>query len=127
MRTTDIYKSLVGAGVVYVAVAACSGAEHAGGGGACGHGAGGNDSGIIDPVPKACADPVSGSRLKAKYRVAEDGSKEHLPGAWYDSMRGEDCVFLHASDGKERCLPVFRGQVSYYTDPACSVPVAERL
>src|SRR5512132_1866929 len=30
--------------------------------------------------------PISGSRLKARYRKADDGSREYIPGAWFDSQ-----------------------------------------
>jgi hypothetical protein len=101
--------------------------------GAGGMGVGG-DSGIFDaltdPVPDANAggeNPTSGTRLKGKYTMGSDGSKEYQlatlfndvhmqqgnpptgPGAvhavWYDSMLMADCSFLPASDGTLRCLP----------------------
>lgn len=127
-----------------MAMAACTGAEHAtsSGGGEAGHiagagglgatgqggaghgGAGGKDAGIwdvlTDPVPEASADPVSGSRLKATYRIADDGAKAYLPYIWYDSARGEDCAFALAADGKERCLPNHYVFATYYQDPACT-------
>ena len=43
----------------------------------------GRDSGLADalmnPVPTASADPTSGSRLKAQYMIADDGSKAYVP------------------------------------------------
>jgi hypothetical protein len=161
MRTLGVFASGC---VVYAAMAACSGgavkvssngsatgsgghggvAMGSGGKGTGGqHGAGG-DSGMFDaftdPVPSA--DAMPGSRLKGKYLLGDDGSKEYLyvpglfawqgaypvaipgaplmPGAqtssvhqlWYDSLRQEDCVFERAGDGKLRCLPV--GALDWY-------------
>lgn len=118
------------------------GAQGAGGavaqGGAGGVGKGGAggifDAGAIfdaltDPVSPANADPVSGARLKAKFRTGDDGSKEYLGNAWYDSGRNEDCSFALAADGKERCLPgapvtAFGGvATAVFKDAACSVPI----
>src|SRR5690349_16994423 len=117
MKVRDVGVCLVGGAMVYVAMAACSAGGsttggHSGGvtrlgggqgGGASGAGpsAGqGGDSGVFDaltnPVPPASADPTSGSRLKPKYRVAEDGAKEYFAGLWYDSQRAEDCSFTTA-------------------------------
>lgn len=154
MKSSEIGRALLGAAVVYVAMAACTGAERAGSGGAGGHtianssaggatghggagvqsgGHGGQggawDSGILDvltdPVPDAAADPISGSRLKAKFRMGDDGSKAYLPYVWFDSQRNEDCSFVTAADGKERCLPIqgYNASISYL-DAACTQPVA---
>jgi hypothetical protein len=133
--------------MVYVAMAACSAGgsttgSHAGGGnvtrlGGGGQGGGvsgagpsagqGGDSGVFDaltnPVPSASADPTSGSRLKPKYRVADDGAKEYFAGVWYDSQRSEDCSFITAGDGVQRCLPQGAG-FGFYADSGCSMPVA---
>lgn len=55
------------------------------------------------PVPSALA-AESGSRLKAKWLVAEDGAR-YFTFNWYDRERGHDCSFLLAADGVQRCLP----------------------
>lgn len=90
---------------------------------------------LTDPVSPANADPVSRKRLKAKYRTGDDGSKEYLGNAWYDSGRNEDCSFALAADGKERCLPgkpvtdfvSIAGATVVanpaFKDAACSVPI----
>jgi hypothetical protein len=84
------------------------------------------DSGLVDalldPVPKAAADPTSGSRLRARYRLAGDGSKEYLPGSWFDSQRNETCAFVMAADGQERCLPDGVSVVAY-ADSQCMTPI----
>jgi hypothetical protein len=122
MRTRDIYKMLAGASVIYVALAACNGAEHAKPHAGGSQGAGGG--GITDPVPSAKADPASGSRLKAKFRTGDDGSKEYLSGVWYDSERQEDCIFTTAGDGKERCMPPSQATLTVFSDAACTQPIA---
>jgi hypothetical protein len=87
----------------------------------------GADSGLVDaltdPVATASADPTDGSRLKATYMLGSDGSKQYVPGVWYDSMRSEDCAFTLAGDSQQRCLPagVMGGM---YSDSACSMPIA---
>jgi len=107
------------------------GVAHGGNGGQTGSaqggmGQGGKDAGDIfdaltDPVPNASADPTSGTRLKAKYRTGDDGSKAYIPGVWFDSQRNEDCSFNKAVDGKERCMPSGIGVVtSTFADPTCT-------
>jgi len=121
MRISDIYKMLAGGCMIYVALAACNGADHAGTNpGSKGEGGGG----LVDPVPTAKADPVSGSRLKAKFRTSDDGSKEYLSGVWYDSERQEDCVFATAADGKDHCLPPAESTLTLFADAACMQPMA---
>jgi hypothetical protein len=63
---------------------------------------------------------VSGSRLKARFRMADDGSKEYLAGSWYDSQRQDDCSFQPAADGVPRCLPQATVTSIYYLDNACT-------
>jgi hypothetical protein len=106
-------------------------------GGGRGGGAGGSeprDAGLMDamtnPVPDAMAQPepvptMSGTRLKARYMVGEDGSKQWNYG-WYDSERKENCTFTTAGDGKTRCLPTPGAYVngSVYADAACTQEVA---
>lgn len=121
MRTRDVYKMLAGACLIYTALAACNAAEHAG---ARPTSRGEGGSGMGDPVPSAKADPTSGSRLKAKYRTADDGSKEYLSSLWYDSERQEDCTFATAADGKERCMPSSQATITFFADEACKQPLA---
>lgn len=56
-----------------------------------------------DTAVGAGAGPVSGSRLKAKTYVGDDGSREFA--GWRDTERHEDCAFGVAEDGKTRCQP----------------------
>ena len=121
MRTRDIYKMLAGGCVIYVALAACNAAEH-GGTRPSSRGAGGG--GLVDPVPSAKADPASGSRLKAKLRTGDDGSKEYLSGVWYDTERQEDCIFETAADGRERCMPPSQSVLTLFADAACKQAMA---
>jgi hypothetical protein len=124
MRTLGVFASGF---VVYAATAGYVGAP--------------DDSGLFgaltDPVPEANASPQSGTRLKAKLYLGDDGAKEYqyapetVPNGnttaavhqvWYDSQRQEDCALTNASDGKIRCLPtdavVWNGD---YADPQCTV------
>lgn len=67
----------------------------------------------------------SGSRLKAKYYQATDGSKQAF--GWHDSQLNFDCVFGPTTDGKTRCVPLSGAVASvgnYFLDAGCSVPVA---
>lgn len=101
------------------------------GNGGTGPNEGGLMDALMDPVSDAMAgleNPQSGSRLKAKYVMGSDGSKQYTLSAneidaidfppfvggvntrgvqqvWYDSMLMADCVFYTAADGKQRCLP----------------------
>ncbi len=123
VKARDAAKVLVGSISVYVLVAACAGQI------------------LTEPVPDAAAEPTSGKRLKRKFRVGEDGSKEvvqvtltaaevdgsppeNVRGVWYDSERKEDCVFRLAADGAERCLPFARTGLLYFSDDACTKHVA---
>jgi hypothetical protein len=141
MKMRDVGISLLGGGMVYVAMAACSSghnpgtaARGTGGGatavssGASGHTASGagSDGGmmdaLMDPVPSASADPTDGRRLKAQYMLGDDGSKAYVPGVWFDSMRNETCSFAPAADGMMRCLP--EGvQSDVFSDAACTMPL----
>jgi hypothetical protein len=94
------------------------------GGTAAGMGGAGGMSSMMHPVPPAMADPTDGSRLKAEYRIADDGSKESISGVWFDSMRNETCSFGTAADGTDRCLPT--GAVAAalsYSDTNCTMQV----
>lgn len=73
----------------------------------------------------------SGSRLRRFVRAAADGSKEVIPGRWWDSLRNEECAFGGGSPPGQPpsglCLPggVAGGGPSdpCFQDSACSVGV----
>lgn len=111
-----------------------SGAGVSGGGtgaggssGGQGGGAGGAGGDLLDamtnPVPDANAQAVDGSRLKAKFLVGEDGSKQ-FNYTWYDTQLDEDCSFSVAADGHMRCLPGFNMGLAYFADSGCTSPIA---
>lgn len=62
----------------------------------------------------------SGSRLKARTLVGDDGSRS--PSGWFDSELSIECSFRKAADGETRCLPN-GNQVVYFSDGACQVPI----
>lgn len=76
----------------------------------------------------------SGSRLKQRFAVGEDGSQRHL--ATWDSKLNLECNFEEAEDGKLRCLPTlaagyYRNQYpsqpwnwEYFKDYNCSERIA---
>jgi len=139
MRGGDAAKAMFAGCIVYVVMAACGGSKGApgfaskDGGGSIGDGSssgsgpgGDNDSDLVDaltnPVPDANAEPTtSGSRLKARYYVGEDGSRQFV--GWYDSQRKEECSFLSAGDGETRCLPAGAYPIGVYSDANCTTPI----
>jgi hypothetical protein len=80
---------------------------------------------VVNPVKKAEA-AESGTRLKAKRYVAADGAKQFY-GAWWDSMRSEDCYFGPAADGKIRCVPYDGVAGIWFANAACTTPLAYTL
>jgi hypothetical protein len=77
---------------------------------------------VIEPVPDAAAEPAqSGDRLKARWRVGSDGSREFA--GWYDSGRSENCSF-QLVNGSMRCLPAYGATASgYFSDASCTQPL----
>jgi hypothetical protein len=75
---------------------------------------------MIDPVDDAAAETKSGTRLRARYYVGEDGSKEFI--GWHDMQRNENCTFAKAPDGKLRCLPSEGNALAlgYNSDAGCT-------
>jgi hypothetical protein len=166
-RTRRVIEALLSGGFVYVVMAACSstsGGGHGTGGrghgGAHGSGSGGSEAGIMDaltdPIAEAMAgleNPQSGTRLKAKYIMGADGSKEYrfttifldvhfvngpneVHPVWYDSVLQADCIFLWSADGKLRCLPGTPSRETFqqdnaadfgfgvlFTDAQCTAPI----
>lgn len=133
MSIKNASKLFLGSIFVYVAMASCVASERAtagntattgtnGAGGSMMAGNGGV-GGILDPVPDASAETSnSGSRLKARRHIAEDGAISDILG-WHDSKRNEDCGFRTATDSALRCMPGTSASViEFYTDAACTIP-----
>ena len=94
---------------------------------------------MMDPVPDADANPPTGPRLKRRYWVSADGTREPVgetvtdfgsgaaasSGAfpWYDSERDENCRFKIAGDGVVRCLPASLETAGTFADSDCTVPI----
>lgn len=100
---------LAGGLMVYAAMAACSAsrAAHSDAGGAGSAdltAAGAEPDPTSEPVPSAAAaEPVS-PRLRSRFILGDDGSKQPLLSMW-DSKLGVACTYQKAPDGKLRCLP----------------------
>lgn len=135
MHVGTSFKCFGGAVAIYVIMAACSSAPadtsylnppHGDGGGGA-DSANGSSGGLLDaltdPVPDAKADPnTSGSRLKARRYVGEDGASQFI--GWFDSQRAEICNFVDFLDGVLRCVPVWNGgSTDVFSDPGCTAPV----
>lgn len=124
---------LGGSILVYVLVAACSGAggraddgPRAVGGMGGIEGGSSTDAPLFDsPVSDALADQhTSGSRLKARWYVGADGSRQFA--GWFDTDLEVNCDFFYlAADGKRRCMPTGTATIAtgYYTDPRCTSPL----
>ncbi len=64
----------------------------------------------------------SGSRLKVRTLIGEDGSRQ--PAGWYDTQLETECSWRTASDGQTRCLPIAIPTI-YFADAACMQPIAQ--
>jgi len=78
-------------------------------------GSGGNG---IQQVQQA----LSGTRLKAYWHTAADGSKQ-FANKWFDSLLNLDCTVRGAPDAKYRCLPAFEVTGDFFTDQGCMTPL----
>ncbi len=75
---------------------------------------------------------TSGARIKARTKTVTqstaDGAKfvSTTFAGWFDAMRNEPCFAQPTGDGELRCLPRAVDIVydSYFSDPACTQPVA---
>ena len=109
------------------AVASSSGSGGAGGQGgtsasSAGPGAGGSPTST--GASSVGDDPSApGTRIRSVWYSGEDGYRGRS-GGLRDSMTGESCLVLMASDGIERCMPINTYYLSLYTDPACVAPAA---
>jgi hypothetical protein len=86
-----------------------------------------NDAGqpsLLIPVAEAKANE-SGSRLKARWYVGDDGSRQQFLN-WHDSELQVDCGFTTGRDGTLRCLPTGGGGSvlsTQYADSSCTQPL----
>jgi len=110
MKTTEMFRMVAGAVIIYGVVAAC----------------GARIDALMKPVIRANA-TVSGSRLKATYSAGADGSRWYAMGPFWDSARDEYCTpAAFMPDGLKRCVPA-TGGVSvghYFKDPLCTILVS---
>ncbi len=120
-------------GVLTVGLCACGssgkdmtgmagGAGDAGGGAGGPAGTAGNGGGGAEDLTLTQG-ALSGTRLKAYFYSAPDGSKQFAQ-RWYDSMLKTDCYFQQGPDGTVRCLPQVSFGTILYSDAACSTPAA---
>lgn len=72
-----------------------------------------------EPIPSSPFDP-SGSRLEARFQIGDDGSRRQTS-EWLDTVRGEICRPMRASDGVMRCLPgdYIAPAGVYFSAPSC--------
>lgn len=67
---------------------------------------------------------LNGTRLKARYIVGADGSRQRT-GDWLDTTTGELCKYGQTKDEDSRCLPNAVNQVLVvFADAGCSTPIA---
>lgn len=65
---------------------------------------------------------VSGTRIKSRVYVADDGSKQWV--GWKDTQLNLNCAYRLASDGQIRCLPSDVGfLIGNYSDSGCTQPL----
>ena len=77
---------------------------------------------LLDPVPEADAqDATSGTRLRARRYVANDGATQFV--GWYDSLRQVNCLFRSVDSGQFRCLPTdLAPYTGLFSDANCTNP-----
>lgn len=127
VRINHVTRSLGSGLAVYLVVAACGTGVHlpAGGGAFGDSGVASDGASLLDalvgPVPDAHADPnTSGSRLKARRFIGDDGSSQFV--GWHDSQLNLDCGFGKAADGAMRCLPSASPGI-LFSDSSCQSPI----
>jgi hypothetical protein len=75
------------------------------------------NQGEVGPISEARAE--SGTRLKARWLVGSDGSRQFVN--WRDTELDAECTFQSASDGSSRCQPYSAGvETGGYSDAACT-------
>jgi hypothetical protein len=82
------------------------------------------DAGPPGPPGKDGSGLASGTRLKARFDVGDDGARAFL--GWRDSALDVVCDVAVASDGERRCLPLSSGGSVLYSDSACTIGVLAR-
>lgn len=121
---------LFGSLLVYVGVAMAHGCGSSGplfgtgGAGGASRGAisavsGPSAGSVANPVPDALAE--SGSRLRVRWRVGDDGARDFV--GFYDTLRKEDCFWRLMADDVVRCAPTGWGAGPYFLDNKCAVRV----
>ena len=64
----------------------------------------------------------AGTRLVPIFLTAEDESRQLV--AWFDTVRAEECSYAVSGDGAVRCLPTHLAEARFFSDEACSRPIA---
>jgi hypothetical protein len=98
-----------------------------GGTGGGGHGgiagAGGSEAGNggAGGEEESHAGFVSGTRLRARYYLGDDGSKVFI--GFYDNLLATDCFVTRAADGTRRCVPLSGVALTgYFGNAGCTQP-----
>ena len=91
------------------------------GGGTAQTGTGGTGSTTTQTTVSA----ISGTRLKAYWATAADGSQQFMF-LWRDTQLNIDCNFTLAQDGQWRCLPTAM-LATYFSDSSCMTRVGYDL
>jgi hypothetical protein len=63
-------------------------------------------------------------RLVARYAATTDGKDLAPPTSFYDTQKQQGCKVQRFADGKLRCVGEDIGSVDWYSDSACTVPLA---
>ena len=64
----------------------------------------------------------SGTRIEARVVTTPDGAKALF--GWRDTLLDMNCQFGNTADGTVRCVPASVAKLGYYSDSACTIPVA---
>jgi hypothetical protein len=75
---------------------------------------------LVDPVV-AAGEPVSGTRLQARYLKADDGTRVFH--GWFDNVRNEFCRVARGEGGRYYCFP--ENNPAAFRDNRCREPVGE--
>jgi hypothetical protein len=75
------------------------------------------------PTSDSFWEPVSGSRLEARFLIGADGSR--IFHGWHDRARGEFCRIARGPSGRHFCFPSSNPAV--YSDARCQQPAGQHL